>query len=75
MKRSRPRLAVLAILSHPNMPEAVPNIVIDKALKLPIFEQLRDKRVILASSSPNRKEAMERMVRFTNFRRTGAGSM
>lgn len=37
--------------------------VTDQALPLPLFEALKDRRVILASSSPNRKEAMERMVR------------
>lgn len=40
-----------------------PNPVTSEALKLSIFEHLRGRRFILASSSLNRKEAMQRMVR------------
>lgn len=36
--------------------------VLDDALKLPIFDYLKDKRVVLASASPRRKEILETSV-------------
>lgn len=33
------------------------------ALKLPIFEKLKNKRIVLASSSPRRKDILENIVR------------
>ncbi|KAJ9120052.1 hypothetical protein QFC22_002949 [Naganishia vaughanmartiniae] len=36
-----------------------PSHVLPHALKLPIFKYLKDKRVVLASSSPRRKEVLE----------------
>lgn len=47
-----------------NMAVAVarPSPVVPGGLKLPIFERLKDKRVVLASSSPRRKDILENVV-------------
>lgn len=39
-----------------------PNVVLDKALRLPAFEKLKGRRVVLASGSPRRKEILETAV-------------
>jgi hypothetical protein len=41
-----------------------PSPVLAHALPLPIFKLLKDRRVILASSSPRRKDILEVAVRF-----------
>jgi septum formation protein len=39
-----------------------PSPVLEHALNLPIFKFLKDKRVVLASSSPRRKELLDLSV-------------
>lgn len=39
-----------------------PSNVLPNAMPWPIFEKLRDKRVVLASSSPRRKDILENVV-------------
>ena len=44
----------------PNMPDR-PSVVLPHALKLPIFNMLQHRRVILASQSPRRKDVLRKM--------------
>lgn len=39
-----------------------PSPVLPNAMPWPIFEKLKDKRVVLASSSPRRKDILENVV-------------
>lgn len=39
-----------------------PDVVLNKALRLPAFEKLKGRRVVLASGSPRRKDILETAV-------------
>lgn len=39
-----------------------PSVVLPNAMSLPIFDKLKNMRVVLASSSPRRKDILENVV-------------
>jgi hypothetical protein len=47
----------------------MPNHILPHALSIPIIEKLKDKRIVLASNSPRRKEIIRTIVRLSQ---TGA---
>lgn len=47
----------------------MPNAILPHALHIPLIKKLKDKRIVLASNSPRRKEILRTIVRLSQ---TGA---